>query len=109
MIGDHELGWADARWASRLRTALLTAVAVLIVLVIVFPFLWIVLSSFRDPAHFLSFKLSDAIPRSFHIEPTGLMPGRRISSLWPTALSDADAKGSYRSDASEIANWCLCV
>jgi multiple sugar transport system permease protein len=67
MIGDRGLGWADTRWASRLRTPLLTIVAVLIVFVIVFPFLWIVLSSFRDPAHFLSLKLSDAIPSSFHI------------------------------------------
>jgi multiple sugar transport system permease protein len=63
----HELGWADSRWAPRLRTALLTVVAVVIVFVIVFPFLWILLSSFRDPAHFLSLKLSEAIPSSFHL------------------------------------------
>jgi multiple sugar transport system permease protein len=50
--------------------------------VIVFPFLWIVLSSFRDPAHFLSFKLSEAIPSSFHIESYRLVLDRTELLHW---------------------------
>src|SRR5205085_1010623 len=47
------------------RAVLLTAVAVAAVFVIVFPFLWIALSSFRDPDHFLTLHLRDAVPHSF--------------------------------------------
>jgi ABC-type glycerol-3-phosphate transport system permease component len=39
----------------------------LVVLVIVFPFLWIVLSSWRDPENFLSLDLADALPRGIDL------------------------------------------
>jgi multiple sugar transport system permease protein len=50
-----------------IRTIALTAVAFAAVFVIVFPFLWIVLSSFRDPEHFLTLHLRDAVPHSFNV------------------------------------------
>jgi multiple sugar transport system permease protein len=46
----------------RTRTLALTIVAALVVLVIVFPFLWILLSSFKSPDDFLSLNLSDDFP-----------------------------------------------
>jgi multiple sugar transport system permease protein len=58
-----------ARWlrAPSVRTSVLTAIALVAVFVIVFPFLWIVLSSFRDPERFLTLHLRDAIPHSLSI------------------------------------------
>ena len=48
--------------AARVRTIVLFVVAALVVFVIIFPFLWILLSSFKDPDNFLSLHLGDAIP-----------------------------------------------
>jgi multiple sugar transport system permease protein len=55
-----------SRWlrAPSVRTSVVTAVALVAVFVIVFPFLWIVVSSFRDPENFLTLHLGDAIPHS---------------------------------------------
>lgn len=39
----------------------------LVVLVIIFPFLWIVLSSWRDPENFLSLDLADALPHEIDL------------------------------------------
>ena len=59
-----EVGPEDERgpFASRVRTLVLFIVAILVVFVIIFPFLWILISSFKDPENFLSLHLSDAIP-----------------------------------------------
>jgi ABC-type glycerol-3-phosphate transport system permease component len=38
--------------------------AVVVVAVVIFPFLWIVISSFKSPDRFLSLDLADALPRS---------------------------------------------
>jgi multiple sugar transport system permease protein len=59
---------APSRRRSRRPTRLpLIAAAYLTVLVIAFPYLWILISSFRDPQHFLSLQLSDALPRSLNL------------------------------------------
>src|SRR5690349_13260177 len=49
--------------ARRLHRLTLTGIAFAVVLVIAFPYLWILISSFRDPEHFLSLRLQDALPR----------------------------------------------
>jgi multiple sugar transport system permease protein len=51
----------------RLRTALLVVLAIVAVFIIIFPFLWILLSAFREPNGFLSFKLSHEFPTSFYL------------------------------------------
>jgi multiple sugar transport system permease protein len=66
----------------RVRVTLLTVVAALAVFVIVFPFLWILVSSFKDPQSFLSLKLSDAIPHSLHIGSYRLALGRTSLLHW---------------------------
>ncbi len=38
-----------------------------VVLLLIFPFLWILLSSWRDPENFLSLDLADALPRSIDL------------------------------------------
>jgi N,N'-diacetylchitobiose transport system permease protein len=38
-----------------------------VILVVIFPFLWIVLSSWRDPENFLSLDLADALPRGIDL------------------------------------------
>lgn len=53
------LGWLQV---SKLRLALLSLVAFLAVFVINFPFLWILLSSLRNPDNFLTLELGKAIP-----------------------------------------------
>jgi len=35
--------------------------------IVAFPYLWIVISSFRDPEHFLSLNLKDALPRTINL------------------------------------------
>ena len=49
------------------RLLVRSAFAWLVVLVVIFPFLWIVLSSFRDPNEFLSLDIEDALPRSIDL------------------------------------------
>ena len=51
----------------RARIGLLTEFAVVVVFVIVFPFLWIFISSFKDPENFLSLHLGDALPHSLQV------------------------------------------
>jgi multiple sugar transport system permease protein len=51
----------------RARMGLLTSIAVVVVFVIVFPFLWIFISSFKDPQNFLSLHLGDALPHSLQV------------------------------------------
>lgn len=51
-------------FAARVRTLVLFIVAALVVFVIIFPFLWILISSFKDPENFLSLHLGDALPTS---------------------------------------------
>lgn len=59
-----------------------SAVAALAVAVVVFPFAWIVLSSLRDPAHFLSLDLGDAFPTSVDLSSYSLALGRADLPRW---------------------------
>ena len=72
------------RWlrVPRPRTVALSAIAYVAVLVIIFPFLWIVLSSFRDPAHFLTLRLHDAIPRTLSLGSYRLALGQTDLLRW---------------------------
>jgi ABC-type glycerol-3-phosphate transport system permease component len=72
------------RWlrVPRIRTIVLTAVAFAAVFVIIFPFLWILLSSFRDPGQFLTLHLRDAVPHSFSIGTYRLALGRTDLLRW---------------------------
>jgi multiple sugar transport system permease protein len=66
----------------RVRVTLLTVVAALVVFVIVFPFLWILISSFKDPENFLSLKLSQALPHSLDTGSYRLAIGRTSLLHW---------------------------
>ena len=48
-------------WAGNRLGVADMSIAVVVVFVIVFPFLWIFISSFKDPENFLSLKLSQAV------------------------------------------------
>ena len=48
----------------QVKTMWLTLIAMLAILVITFPFVWILLSSLRSVENFLSLDLRDALPRS---------------------------------------------
>ena len=52
---------------ARRRYLLRSFGAWVVVLVIIFPFLWIVISSWRDPENFLSLDLADALPHSIDL------------------------------------------
>jgi multiple sugar transport system permease protein len=69
-------------YRERVRTIVLTVVAALVVFVIIFPFLWILISSFKDPENFLSVKLGDAVPHSLHIGSYRLALGRTSLLHW---------------------------
>jgi multiple sugar transport system permease protein len=58
--------YAPRQWlrSPQARTMLFTALAALAVLVVTFPFLWILLSSLRGVENFLSLELADQFPRS---------------------------------------------
>ena len=71
-----------ASYRERVRTIVLTVVAALVVFVIVFPFLWILISSFKDPENFLSVKLSDAVPHALHVGSYRLALGRTSLLHW---------------------------
>ena len=64
---------------TRLALTLLAALAVVIIL---FPFAWIVLSSFRDPEHFLSLDWRDSIPHRISIMSYVLALRRADLFLW---------------------------
>jgi multiple sugar transport system permease protein len=72
MFGSEVAGQRPSRGTGKFqlpspRIAGLTAIAVAAVLLITFPFLWIVLSSFRNPDNFLTLNLGDALPKSIDI------------------------------------------
>ena len=69
-------------YRERLRTIVLTVIAALVVFVIIFPFLWILISSFKDPENFLSVKLSDSVPHSLHVGSYRLALGRTSLLHW---------------------------
>ena len=69
-------------YRERVRTVALTVVAVLVVFVIVFPFLWILISSFKDPENFLSLNLGDAVPHALHVGSYRLALGRTSLLHW---------------------------
>lgn len=48
----------------RLRYPLRSIFAAVVVVVVIFPFLWIVVSSFKNPEHFLTLDLGEALPKS---------------------------------------------
>jgi ABC-type glycerol-3-phosphate transport system permease component len=54
----------------------------LVVLVIIFPFLWIVLSSWRDPENFLSLDLADALPHEIDLSSYTNALGRADLFRW---------------------------
>lgn len=56
--------------------------AMVVVAIVVFPFAWIVLSSFRDPGDFLSLDLADALPRSLDLTSYRLALGRADLVRW---------------------------
>lgn len=49
-----------------LNRGILTVAAFLGAFIVAFPYLWILVSSFRDPEHFLSLSLKDALPRTMN-------------------------------------------
>jgi ABC-type glycerol-3-phosphate transport system permease component len=57
-------------------------VAAVAVAVVVFPFAWIVLSSFRDPGNFLSLDPGDALPTSIDLTSYSLALGRADLVRW---------------------------
>ena len=71
---------ASAAPASRSR--MLAFLALVMTLAILFPFLWIVLSSFRDPQNFLTLDLRDALPRSLDLSSYRLALGRTDLFSW---------------------------
>jgi multiple sugar transport system permease protein len=73
---------APASYRERMRTIVLTVAAVLVVFVIVFPFLWMLISSFKDPENFLSLKLSEAVPHALHVGSYRLALGRTSLLHW---------------------------
>jgi ABC-type glycerol-3-phosphate transport system permease component len=54
----------------------------LVVLVLIFPFLWIVLSSWRDPENFLSLDLADALPHEIDLSSYANALGRADLFRW---------------------------
>lgn len=66
----------------RTRLVLLSLAAFLVVAVIIFPFLWIVLSSFRDPDNFLTLELGQAFPTRFDISSYSLALDRSDLFRW---------------------------
>jgi ABC-type glycerol-3-phosphate transport system permease component len=73
---------APTSYRERMRTIVLTVAAVLVVFVIVFPFLWMLISSFKDPENFLSLKLSEAVPHALHVGSYRLALGRTSLLHW---------------------------
>jgi multiple sugar transport system permease protein len=68
--------------SERTKTIALTFIAIVAVLVIVFPFLWILISSFKDPENFLSLELGDAVPFPPEIESYRLAIGPTSLLRW---------------------------
>ncbi len=69
-------------------------VAAAAVAIVIFPFAWIVLSSFRDPNHFLSLDVGDALPRSLDLSSYTLAlnrPGADLVHWMATSLFVASA------------------
>ena len=66
----------------RLQSRLLAILALVATLVVLFPFLWIVLSSFRDPQNFLTLDLGDALPTSVDLSSYRLALGRTDLFRW---------------------------
>jgi multiple sugar transport system permease protein len=62
-IKTSEVSGEDFR-SLQIKAVVLTLLAVFAVLVITFPFIWILLSSFRDVENFLSLDLRDALPKT---------------------------------------------
>ena len=60
----------------------LALLALFMTLAILFPFLWIVISSFRDPQNFLTLELRDALPRSVDLSSYRLALGRTDLFNW---------------------------
>jgi ABC-type glycerol-3-phosphate transport system permease component len=78
----------------RARRALIlrSSFAALVVLVIAFPFLWIVLNSFRDPENFLSLDLADALPHTIDLTSYQMALRRADLLRWlATSLAVASA------------------
>jgi len=67
---------------SRKQTVLFTSMALLAAFVILFPFLWIVVSSFRDPENFLTRDLREALPTSLNISSYRLALDRTALFRW---------------------------
>ncbi len=78
-IGRLPFAWFKT---AQLRTALLTFIALLAALLILFPVLWIVLASFRDPANFLSLNVWDNLPRGINLGSYRLTFGRTDLPRW---------------------------
>lgn len=71
-----------------------SAVAAIAVAIVIFPFAWIVISSFRDPNHFLSLDVRDALPRSLDLSSYTLAlnrPGADLVHWMATSLFVASA------------------
>jgi ABC-type glycerol-3-phosphate transport system permease component len=73
---------APPSYRERLRTIVLPVVAAFFVFVVIFPFLWILISSFKDPESFLSVRLGDAVPHSLHVGSYRLALGRTSLLHW---------------------------
>jgi N,N'-diacetylchitobiose transport system permease protein len=69
---------------ARRRYVIRSFAAWFIVLVIIFPFLWVVLSSWRDPENFLSLDLADALPHGIDLSSYVNALGRADLFRWMT-------------------------
>ncbi|MFN8457756.1 MAG: carbohydrate ABC transporter permease [Anaerolineae bacterium] len=66
----------------QVKAVALTLAAVLVILIINFPFIWILLSSIREVNNFLSLDLRDALPRHFDFTSYRLALQRSDLFLW---------------------------
>lgn len=66
----------------RLRYPVRSLAAIVIVGVVIFPFLWIVISSFKNPDNFLSLDLGDALPTSIDVTSYALALRRADLLRW---------------------------
>jgi len=82
--GTNEYSASSFSWLGKgqFRTTILTLVALLAVFVIIFPFFWIVLCSFKDPEQFLSLGLKESLPNTFNINSYKLALERANLSVW---------------------------
>ena len=75
----NNFGWLRSPGFQR---SYFTLLGLVVMLVIIFPFLWIVLSSLRGIDDFFSLELADALPKSFDLTTYALAFGRSQLTRW---------------------------